>query len=597
MTLKHQNYTIWNTFTLAFQVAPGWAALLLAQRVVGALLPAGIVLATAGFIDTAMAIVGGGQAAAELVAPLLLLSGLVLYQWLLQDINKYFDSKLLIATRNTYKLELLRKRSRLASRHMEDSDTYDLVNRVLNNSDMRITDMFKQTMGLAHIIIQALSLVAIIFTHTWWAALAILAFSIPLFSIAWRSGKRNYQAFREAQKAKRQAEYYLNVGSSREAVAERALFGFTPKITEDMGNRYKEATEKILKANRSSYIRIAGGGVATTLVTVFVMGILTQPLSAGYLSAGLFMALVNACASLSYALSWPLTQSLGYLRMNKEYLKDLTEFLGLEEQAGALQARAKTAPKFEKIQFENVTFTYPGTGKKILDGASFTMVAGRQYAFVGENGAGKTTIIKLLTGQYTDYAGNIYLNGKELRTYAPDQLKAFFAVAYQDFAKYPLTVKENIAIGNLDGGDLEKALTEMELNDLVQNLPKQLDTPLGKAVAGGVDVSGGQWQRLALARLLMSGAPIKILDEPTSALDPLSESRLYHQFERIMKGSTSIFISHRLGSIKLADEIFVFKSGKVMEHGDHSKLVAKDGIYQNMYQSQLQWYQEEGGAA
>ena len=597
MTLKHQKYGIWNAFTLAFQVAPIWATLLLVQRIIGALLPAGIVLATADFIDTATAIVEGNLGASDLVAPLLLLSGLVLYQWLITDINKYFDSKLLIATRNTYKLELLRKRSALAYRHIENSDTYDLVKRVLANSDTRIADMFKQTMGLVHIIIQAVSLVAIIFTHVWWAALAISAFSIPLFKLAWSSGKRNYQGIRDAQKAKRHAEYYLNVASSREAVDERALFGYTPKIARDMEAQYQEATTKILTASRSSYIRIAGGGIATTLMTVFVMGILAHPLSAGYLTAGLFMALINACANLSYAISWPLTQSLSYLRMNKEYLKDLTEFSGLEETQGALQPRAKTTPNFETLKFENVTFAYPGTDKKILDGITFTMTAGKQYAFVGENGAGKTTIIKLLTGQYPDYTGNIYLNGKELRDYDPSELKAFFGVAYQDFAKYPLTVRENIAIGNLEGGDLEKALDQLELSDLVKALPKLLDTPLGKAVAEGVDVSGGQWQRLALARLLISDAPIKILDEPTSALDPLSESRLYHQFEGIMKGSTSIFISHRLGSIKLADEIFVFQSGKVIEQGNHSKLVKSSGTYQNMYQSQLQWYQEEEGAA
>jgi len=589
MTLKSKTYRLTDIFTLAFQVAPIWGLLLLIQRLIGALLPAILVLVTADFIDTATQIVQGDLANANLIAPLLLLSGLVLYQWLLTDINKFFDSKLLIATRNTYKLALLTKRSQLAYRHIENADTYDLIKRVFDPSDTKIMDMFKSTLALAHILIQAASLVAIIAVHAWWAAVAILAFSIPLFLIGWKAGKNNYTALSEAKKMKRQADYYLNIASSREAVDERALFGYTPKIVKDMDAKNQIAVKMIQKGMKNGLLRIGIGGIVTTLISVFVMAILIYPLSVGTITAGLFMALINACANLSYALGWPLTQNLAILKQNLEYLKDLSAFSGLEEAAGATHARSKSVLTFESLKFDNVSFTYPGTNKLILDGVSFTMTAGKQYAFVGENGAGKTTIIKLLTGQYPEYGGSIYLNGKELRSYDPSELKAYFSVAYQDFARYPLTLKENIQIGGQ--GDLQKALHQLELQSL------DLHTPLGKQVEGGIDLSGGQWQRVALARTLMNPAPIKILDEPTSALDPLSETRLYGQFEALMKGSTSIFISHRLGSIKLADEIFVFNSGKVTEIGSHSKLMKSRGTYQKMYQSQLKWYQEQEESA
>ncbi|MFR5073060.1 MAG: ATP-binding cassette domain-containing protein [Bianqueaceae bacterium] len=241
---------------------------------------------------------------------------------------------------------------------------------------------------------------------------------------------------------------------------------------------------------------------------------------------------------------------------------------------------------FNKIEFKDVSFKYPGTDKLILDGVSFVIENGKHYSFVGVNGAGKTTITKLIIGLYTNYEGEILVDGKSIRDLTQAEIKGLSAVVYQDFAKYNMSLYDNLAIADIDNSNTyeqaEKAIELVGLSDAVTNLENGMDTLLGKIGKDGVDISGGEWQRVAMARIVMSNAPLKILDEPTAALDPISESAVYHNFEQISKGKTTIFISHRLGSTKLADIIYVLANGKIVESGCHSALMAENGLYCDM---------------
>ena len=212
---------------------------------------------------------------------------------------------------------------------------------------------------------------------------------------------------------------------------------------------------------------------------------------------------------------------------------------------------------------------------------------------MGANGAGKTTLTKLLTGQYDEYEGTIRVAGRDLRDFTAAEKKALFSVVYQDYAKYYVTLREAVALGDLREGarpDVESALRAVELD--TAKLPQGIDTPLGKIREGGVDLSGGEWQRTALARCLVSPAPVRILDEPTAALDPMAESRVYEQFGHISEGHTTLFITHRLGAARLADEILVLADGHVAEHGSHEVLMQKAGLYAEMFESQSAWYRE-----
>ena len=220
--------------------------------------------------------------------------------------------------------------------------------------------------------------------------------------------------------------------------------------------------------------------------------------------------------------------------------------------------------------------------------------AGRHYAFVGANGAGKSTIAKLLTGLYQDYEGRILINGRDLREYTAAQLKAFYSVVYQDFARYSISIWDNIAIGCVGGADeeaIDNAITALKLDSVMEGLEDGKDTLLGKLAQEGKDFSGGEWQRIALARCFVSEAPIRVLDEPTAALDPIAESNLYSEFAKLCEGRTTLFFSHRLGSVKLADYIYVIDNGHVEEQGTHNELMAAKQLYYTMYDSQRRWYQ------
>jgi len=250
---------------------------------------------------------------------------------------------------------------------------------------------------------------------------------------------------------------------------------------------------------------------------------------------------------------------------------------------------------FKTIEFRNVSFKYPGTDKLILDDISFIIENGRHYSLVGVNGAGKTTIIKLLTGLYTNYEGAILVDGRSISDLTQSEIKGLSSVVYQDFAKYYISLYDNIAIA---GDGVENAIELVGLSGAVEKLKDGVNTPLGKIYENGVDLSGGEWQRVAMARSVVNNAPLKILDEPTAALDPVSESAVYNNFERISKGGTTLFISHRLGSTKLADIIFVLSDGKIVERGSHSDLISlENGVYAEMFNAQAEWYKISGEEA
>ena len=594
MILEKRTYKAFDLIRLAFKVAPFWAFVVLIIRLIVAFIPALLVITTANFIDTSIAVLSGDAPSSAMHLPVLALGAIIAYQWIVKDIGKFIRSKFLLATRLTYRIEIIEKHARLAYRHIENQDTYDLIKRVMDPSETKIIEQYDQTLALLDLIIHAVSLLGIIVVSIWWAALLILLFTIPTFYFAMKAGKTMYQKQRDLSKVERKAWYLTEVCSGREPALERMLFGYGKKMTAQLWERFEYARIHKQAALRKEETNIGISGILLSLTAGIVMIALLQPVATGTITLGLFMSLIVACIELTGWLTNTLPERTRDFTTNCEYLKDLTQFANLEETEDALSTRCKKAFHFEKLEFKNVTFSYPDTQKVILNKVNFVMEPGRHYAFVGENGAGKTTVVKLLTGQYQNYEGEILLNGRELRDYSASELKAVFSVAYQDFARYQMTVKENMLIGNLeleDDGMLDELMKDLELDKMVRNLSKGVETPLGKIDEEGVDLSGGQWQRIALARTIINPAPIKILDEPTAALDPMSESRLYEQFEKIIQNRTSIFISHRLGSIKLADEILVFDQGTIAEVGCHAQLMTHGGKYAEMYKSQLEWYE------
>lgn len=596
MDLPIRKYTTIDAIRVPFKAAPFLVSLRFVFKIADAAAPTVfLALATANFVDTAIDILNGSGNRNDIYRPLAWLLIVMLLIRVLDSTLDILVARLKLVLERKLVPAFLEVRSTLDYQHVENAKSWELVTRVTDKP----VDVFQAGLRayglLVTCIVSIASIIGLIVVEVWWAMPVILAFSIPLFWLALRAGKKNYDAEVDTRKYVRRHEYYRDVLTSREAVEERTLFSYGENVVSRYIEQYETARKQRLWVHLKQYATMKAAGLSLTLIAILVAITLINPAITGQISPGMFMGIVSATFGMVNNLSWILGSSVQEISKSREYLKDLTAFLALSRYPGANDLPESQALELETLEFRQVRFKYPTGGGYILDGLSFKLESGRHYAFVGTNGAGKTTIIKLLTGLYNAYEGEILINGKELRTYSAACLKAMFSVVYQDFSRYEIPLADNIALGNSANqtteAEIEEILKKVELDQLATELNEGIKTPLGKVVEGGVDLSGGQWQKIAIARSLISPAPLKILDEPTAALDPIAESRIYHEFESLMKGKTTIFISHRLGSTKLADEILVIDQGRITERGTHEALMKTKGRYTEMFESQRKWYE------
>ena len=308
---------------------------------------------------------------------------------------------------------------------------------------------------------------------------------------------------------------------------------------------------------------------------------------------GVFMLVLTLTASLQNLIT-AFFMSLMEFGQNISYMEDYFELLDLEKDGELEDAEKLDAAD---VSFENVSFAYPGSVRKVIQNLTVDIHNGETVAIVGENGSGKSTFINLLMGFYTPDKGRIMVNGKTLEGRNIDNVRKSTAAVFQDFCHYEGTVRENIEASEMeDTGDEERIkdiLVKANIEEMVAHQPDGLDEEIGKFSKTGNNLSGGQWQRIALARALYRhDTSLMILDEPTAALDPMAEAELYKHFAEMTKGKTTILISHRLGITRMVDRVLVFKEGKIIESGTHDELMAEDGYYAEMYRAQARWYEK-----
>lgn len=610
-----------NYISYAFKTAPLDTVSYLFVQILYLFMPMIQIIVVSSFINNIQNVIQSGNISIKIFYYTLLLIFSFVLSYSLKILSKTILIKLSQKANYSFELSFVTKRNNLSYSILENSDNNDLIERISEKCDNAITHGLNSIMEFLAILIRLISIAILLVKSSIWVSMVVLAALLLLSYVAYQSGEREYDSYKIAAKHNRRARVYLSMINSRACADERSLFNYGQHINESWEKEFDTARKINIKTILINFIRIKGLSVIMAFLAFAIAAILLIPLNNKSLSVGLYISIVTEVFNLIQKLSWDLSDVIQELIVMKNYMIDYYEFLELPElnnERNSINISAENMKehlKVDSITFKDVSFKYPNTDEYVINNMNFQLKRGNTYAFVGENGAGKSTIIKLLLGIYKDYEGEILINDMELRSITAESWYKFFSVVYQDFARYQISAIDNILIGKIENvrdsvnyetigikqvtnkvdnsENVESIIEQVGLKQVFSSLPKGINTMLGQLEDEGNDLSGGEWQKIAIARALFSNNPIQILDEPTSALDPIMEKQIYNLFYDTAKGDIKIMISHRLGGVKNADEIIVLKGGQIHEKGTHEYLINKKGIYENMYEKQRRWYYEE----
>ena len=490
-------------------------------------------------------------------------------------------------------LRLMAHAATLDLADFEDSDIQDGLDRARRQASGR-TGLISQLFGLAQDGLTLIGFAASIAAYAPWLILLLAVALVPAFLGELRFNAESYalSAFRTAER--RELDYLRQTGASTGTAKEVKLFGLNRFLLE----RYRTVADAIRQENAAFARRRATAGVGLAAVG-----------TAGYYAAYAYLAFRTATGGLTVGdltflaasflrlrgLLAGLLSGVSTLASQALYLQDLFDFLQVTPSiTSPPNGRPFPAAIRTGVEFRDVGFRYPGAKGWAVRHLSFTVPAGQVVALVGENGAGKTTLVKLITRLYDPAEGAILLDGVDLRHYDLDGLRAGIGVIFQDFVRYDLSAGDNIAVGRVELRDdrarIEAAAQLGRADEVVDRLEHGYDQMVGRRFKGGVELSGGEWQKVAIARAYMRDAALLILDEPTAALDARAEYEVFQRFKGLSDGRTAVLISHRFSSVRMADRIVVVEGGRVLEQGTHPELLARGARYAELFELQAAGY-------
>ncbi|WP_437327152.1 ABC transporter ATP-binding protein [Sorangium sp. So ce381] len=580
---------LFRTIALAARASPFALAAMVLAGVLAGIAPTGMAWYARRVLD---GVAHGDRQA--VITGIVAEAGLLLLTYVAGGLNQFATARLRLTLGFLLQRSILEKAIAVPYACFEDPGFYDALSRARREAVGRPVALLAGLFA----VVQALAVLggsaALLFRFSPLCALAILLAALPSFLTETRFATALFRLQnRRATEAREQA-YLEQVLTRDDHAKEVRLFGTGPAFLERARRVFTLVFEEDQAlARRRLLVGLVADLVALALFYAVYVYVALRALSGALTVGDLGLALVTFRQG-----DGALKQALGGVRglyMDQQYLANLYDFLDLPVPAPRQLAPAARAQDEQGLRFENVGFTYPGAARPALAGVDLFLAPGRKLALVGENGSGKSTVLKLVAGLYEPTEGRILLDGRDLRTWDGEALRARLAVVFQDFVRYQLTVRENVAPRAAEDAvpddAIARALARSDASPAVGRLPRGLEQRLGKWFSGGVELSGGEWQKLALARaFLREGADLLLLDEPTAAIDPAAEAALFERVRAETAGRMAILVSHRFSTVRLADEILVMDGGRIAERGDHDTLLAAGGRYAALFRLQAAGY-------
>lgn len=580
---------------MIWQTQPSFVVGLILLTVLSGLVPSGQIQLTSSIIQTAALAIHAGHPQTLVNTALLfgVVQGtLLLGNALLQIAIQQLQVLLMLRLNNRIAIQVMEKAASLDVQHYEDDVYYDRLQRASSESAYRPYQILSQMSILASQTVTLISVMGVLISWNWWLGLLILLAPLPSVGSRFFYGRRSYLIERERAPLRRRLTYFQFLVTHAESVKEIRLFrlgDYFIKRYKDLYQDFYTIDSRLIRQQSLALVpftilttSVAAGAQLYAIVMTIAVGQL------GFL-AGYIQAISIVQGSVQSLLG-----CLAQLYQNNLFISNLFEFIDIPPSKIKSGTRKMPERLRKGIEFRGVCFSYPGNSTEVLHKLSLFLKAGECVALVGHNGAGKTTLVKLLTRLYEPTEGCIFIDDIPLEEYDLENLRRGISALFQDFMEYEMTVRENVGFGCIEEIEhterIVQAAKESGVDTVIEALPKQYETMLGRMFANGAQISGGQWQKIAMARAFMRNAPIVILDEPTASLDPESEAEIFGRMQQVTVRATTLLVAHRFSTVRKADRILVLEQGQVIEDGAHKELLDLNGTYARLFRLQAAGY-------